>query len=262
MDITKLLYAKRELLLKEAEEFSNLTGHPGEKGKHNEGLLVRFLNENLPSRIKIHTGFIECADRAYEQSSQQDLIFFDDTENAPFYKSEEWSIFAIEMVLGTLEVKTSINAQNLKRALEANLKIRDMANSGKHYLKLDVIVSDYASPESFEINQGQHQYSSAEVTGTLPPRFYIFAYKTDISSPTALQKQFKNACASSGGHCHGLYVLEQDWFVYKKPYKEEYPVVSEHAWESFLDQLKWTLLQFETLPANLRKYKPEISDEI
>lgn len=251
-----LLNKHREILLQESE-FSDLSKHQGEKGRHNEGHLKRFLQSQLPGSMAIHTGFIQCSNEKYGQSSQQDIIIYDTHYNAPLYLSEDWGIFPIEMVHGIIEVKTTLTNKLLKEAIGKNRLIRDMAEGhGKYYVY-------HTSVESKEVPGAMNAGRKRFVHKT-PPRFFIFTYKVDkkdFKNTDSLVRKLAAACVEYGGHCHGLYVLEEDSFIsqHSNTRIPTFTYFDQDGWLLFLDQLKFTLRSIETPPADLEKYRNPIS---
>jgi len=128
-DLDKLFDGSLLRLRAEAEYFSRLTDHNPELGRLNETHLVKLLREYLPPKIGIGTGFIVSGGRKPLQSPQCDIVLYDAMNNAPFYKSEAWSIYPIEMVYGVIEVKTTLNHTALAESFVRCAAIRAMAKA-------------------------------------------------------------------------------------------------------------------------------------
>jgi len=187
--IDRLFAGIKRNLENEGEYFSELSDHNGEKGRLNESHLKNVLYRHLPKKFGLGTGFIVSSTTINNTDNPQiDIIIYDQLTNAPLYTSDAFSIFPIESVYGYIEVKTTLTKAELKHALITNAKIRSIAASGdKVYYPED--------------------------KSTLSPRFYIFAYKSDMSSDT-LQKNVKTLYEEHGdAHSHGIYVLDKDIFI-------------------------------------------------
>jgi hypothetical protein len=117
-NLDRLFEGSLQRLKAEAEYFSRLTGHNPELGRLNETHLVKLLRDYLPPKIGIGSGFIVSGGPNPTQSPQCDIILYDALNNAPFYKSETWSIFPIEMVYGVIEVKTYLDQSTLEDAFK------------------------------------------------------------------------------------------------------------------------------------------------
>ena len=162
----QLFAGHKQILETEADYFSTLTKHPGEKGWLNESHLTKLIARYLPKKFGIGTGFVVSSKSFQEKRGKQlDLIIYDALNNSPLYQSESFGIFPVEMVYGYIEVKTTLRPDNLGDAFEANREVRALQND-KHYL-------------------GGH-------VNKLAPRFYIFAYKSEIVEET-LKRNIEDA---------------------------------------------------------------------
>jgi hypothetical protein len=163
--LDRLMQGSLLQLRTEAEYFSRLTNHSPELGRLNETHLVRLLRQYLPPKIGVGTGFIVSGSKTPAQSPQCDIILYDALNNAPFYTSDTWSIYPIEMVYGVIEVKTKLKRSELRDAFQKCSKIRAMSRlnfergGNKAYLR------------RVNSNVGWQQYYQH-----LPPRFFVFGY--------------------------------------------------------------------------------------
>ena len=134
------------------------------------------------------------------QSSQCDIIIYDAVNNAPFYSSDAWQIYPVEMVYAVIEVKTQINRTEISKALQACATLRRMCVEeglpNKVYLRQD---NTARTPV---------QYSSYRTK--LPLRFYIFGYRGP-KKKRVLRSQFRDLSNKiSEAHVHGMCVLDED----------------------------------------------------
>jgi len=203
-----------ESLKSSLELRSKLLAHPAEKGRFNENQLGKVLRRFLPKKMDIGTGFIACSDRNASISRQQDIVIYDSWQNVPLFYDEVLNIFSVESVYGTVEVKTTLTAENMEEAFSSNKEIRDMAiNHGKFY----VVPSFRTAPKKSELAE----YDKA--SSNTPPRFFLFAYDCVFEKLETLKRHFEEQSIKNGSHCHGLCVLTKDWFIARNAYdKNEY----------------------------------------
>jgi hypothetical protein len=206
--IENLFEGSLRRLRAEAEFFSKLTSHNPELGRMNESHLVNLLRWYLPPKFGIGTGFIASGGTAPQQSPQCDIIIYDALNNAPLYKSDAWSIFPIEMVYGVIEVKTTLNRQELADAFQKCSKIRSMATApdgGGNKLYIRLIPSPPGQPTAY-----------LPLRSALPPRFFVFGY-SGWAKPENLAVAFSEVSAqSAGAHVHGVCNLHEDGSLYVK----------------------------------------------
>jgi uncharacterized protein DUF6602 len=197
-DFKKLMEGTIRQLETEADYFSSLTAHNPEKGRLNETHLVKTLRRYLPPKFGIGTGFIVAAGSPIIESSQCDIIIYDAVNNAPFYSSDAWQIYPIEMVYAVIEVKTTLTTTELTAAFGACARLRRMCVSesgpNKGYLRQRKVGTRSAADYSSHLSK-------------LPPRFYVFGYgglkRTTLKSSFELLSR-----KAPGAHVHGLCVLD------------------------------------------------------
>ena len=98
--------------------------HPGVKGKIVEILVKDLFLPLLPSDIGVGTGQII---ESYKNlcSTEHDVILYDKSILPPVLFDGTTGLFPIESVLYTIEVKTTLTAQELKKSHEAAKKLRE-----------------------------------------------------------------------------------------------------------------------------------------
>lgn len=89
--------------------------HNGVKGALNENELSDLIKDIIPLRYKITKGIIENAQG--EQSNETDVLIYDD-EILPSYMKNDLSFVPVEAVKYNFEVKSSLNATELKTTQE------------------------------------------------------------------------------------------------------------------------------------------------
>ncbi len=183
----RLFEGQKQTLITEADYFSTLSEHSGEKGWLNENHLMKLLKRYLPRKFGVGTGFI-VSNVSFNKNNgpQLDIVIYDSLNNSPLYQSDEFGIFPIEMVYAYIEVKTTLTVDGLRRSLSANKAVRDLAKDKGYVGK-----------------QGNQ----------LAPRFYLFAYKSDIPERSLKEKVMEACRAEPESHPHGVYVVQQDALI-------------------------------------------------
>jgi hypothetical protein len=191
MKIGNLFKGIKLNLRNEGEFFSELSDHQGEKGRLNESHLKNVLRRHLPEKFGLGTGFIVSSRTINKKDNPQlDIVIHDNITNAPLYTSEAFSVFPIESVYGYIEVKTTLTKAELEKAFVVNAKIRNIAASGdKQYMEGPIYLS---------------------------PRFYIFAYKSNVSIETLEENVRQSYVGQGDAHAHGIYVLDKDILIARK----------------------------------------------
>ena len=224
-----------------------LNFHPGEKGRFNENQLAKVIRRFLPGKMEIGTGFIACSSPGFPRSPQQDIVVYDAIENVPLFHDELVDIFPIEAVYGTVEIKTTLTKAELRKSLMANRKIRDMAAGGKFY-RLNV---------SREIANGQHIAEYITARADVPPRFFLFAYSSETDDLETLKANFIELSLETNAHCHGICVLDKDWFIARNAYDtpEVATVIDTNGFAVFISRLSLALNSMQILQADLERYE-------
>ncbi len=249
----------------DADYFSRLTAHPGEKGRLNESHLVRTMRRYLPEKFGLGTGFIVSGGDSISESRQCDIIIYDRANNVPFYASDAWQIFPIEMVYGVIEVKTTLNKVAIKDAFEKCVRLREMsggdAKPNKAYVR-QAPVTPRAPVQHLRYKSG------------LPPRFFVFGYSGPDQN--SLERMLKEVTAElPTAHLHGLCQLQESTALFARhtPFKapsDRLDILSDNGMlRFFLDMPSLlnsmvgvvSLCRDET-PGNPFPYRPEHFDQV
>jgi hypothetical protein len=255
-NVEKLMAGNIAQLRIEKEFFSSLTAHRGEVGRLNETHLVRMLRRYLPAKFGIGTGFLVSGGEHGRMSPQCDIIIFDALNNAPFYSSEAWQIYPIEMVYGVIEVKTKIKRENLRSAFRSCLYIRNMCKTptGEPNKK-------YIRQLPSELNTAVQYY---KWPADLPPRFFVFGYE----GPTEdmLAKLFQDITNEvEHAHVHGLCVLNQatglflEHQAYRKPEQRVSAIKENGLWHFLMELPKRLSSMLPVIPLTVKKEGSSIS---
>ena len=206
-----------------------LIKHHGEKGRVVEGIVTDIFHKILPKRFSIGTGFIITKDGEY--SSQLDIVIFDNHYNAPVPISRSISLFPVECVYATVEVKSKLDKTELIKSLKTIKQIRGF--KGKKYYRPNEQVR-------------------------LAPRSYIFSFETNKfpQGYPDFEAWINKNVTEIDTHVHGILVLERDWCIeqiaYKRPF--EFRTTGSSGTQAFF---KSFLLGIDTMPmapANMENY--------
>jgi hypothetical protein len=96
-----------------SERIRLLIGHPTEVGSYREGLLQNLLRKHLPERYHVATGFI------HNCKKQIDILIYDRIEYPPLFREGDLVVVPAESVRAVIEVKTSLDKDQLMDSLEA-----------------------------------------------------------------------------------------------------------------------------------------------
>lgn len=242
----------RENRSREIQQVLELIEHRGEKGAQVETIVAGFLRELLPQKFAFSTGFIVSSDSAHPPSSQQDIIVNDALQNTSLYRSDNWGIFPVEAVYGTVEVKSTLTRDSLRKALQGNIFIRAMAEAGKYYAHFG----------SKEVAGGKYVVEEGEIESRLAPRFYVVSYQARSGDQDAsfdlVKSWFEELSLAENVHCHGLIVLKTNWLFRRIAHAGDSPVkfqdFSDRGVERFAQGFRSSLLSFPMYPANLKRY--------
>jgi hypothetical protein len=255
MSVRDIDYLKASLKASLDLRSKMITFHEGEKGRFNENQVRKFLRRLLPGKMELGTGFIACADSERTISPQQDIIIYDSVNNVPLFHDEMFDIFPVESVYGTVEVKTTLDVSELEKSLVANRKIRDMAeHTGKYYL---ISGTSETSPGS-----GEFISTYFEVKETVPPRFFMFCYSCNWVNFQTLEENFIRLSKQINAHCHGLYILDKDWFICRNAYNKNESGAEQVAFARdangfaiFSSRVPLALNSMQIAQANLKRYE-------
>ncbi|MEQ1773759.1 MAG: DUF6602 domain-containing protein [Burkholderiales bacterium] len=201
---------RNEFLLKAKR--STALPHLGERGRNEEERVRGFLKRVLPQRFSVGSGFIVSSNKALGVSPQMDVVIYDEVQNAPLHRELSSSVYPVEMVYATVEVKRLLQKKDLRKVLEDIQQIRNLG-AERWYAAYAAIPKD-ASKSGKSIT-GQIQFKLSKP----PPRSYLVAIRHkgwgDISAFVA---DLADALEKTPTHIHGIVVLDTDWYVTLKAY--------------------------------------------
>ena len=102
----------------EQDWFEKLIDHAPTVGTFYEDTLRALIDDVLPSRMKVGTGFIW--DTATKKRSKQlDILVYDDSDEAPFYKRGQFVVVPPSLAIAQSEVKKTLKLQQLKEIIHS-----------------------------------------------------------------------------------------------------------------------------------------------
>ena len=132
---------------KRVSDLNSLHSHQGLKGEENERTLIKFLKSFLPGKYQIEQRKI-LLDQEGKESTEQDIIIWNSKDYPRIFSDTNFFLF--ESVLMCMEVKTTLDNENLKETL---LKIQNLRKL-KYFKRLN-------GDERWQVH---------------PPLCFIFAY--------------------------------------------------------------------------------------
>jgi hypothetical protein len=144
------------------------------KGERAEKEIRRFLAEFLPERYGYSSGIvIDNSGSECDRSRQQDILVIDSLFSPKLFLDEEPAIYPVEVVYCGIEIKTSLDARELKGAVKniASLKSLKFAREDSGFMK------------GIELH----------FTQTTAPIGMIFAFDTPTRTAETLLKHFATA---------------------------------------------------------------------
>lgn len=114
-------------LQEEVDTFNKLIGHAGEQGRENELSLVRLMENLLPASVGVGSGMI--IDSFGGVSKQTDIIIFSSASQPSILAQTTQAIYPVENVLMTIEVKTTLDEDELADCAAKAVKQRELRSA-------------------------------------------------------------------------------------------------------------------------------------
>lgn len=139
----EVLLSSQKKLDISAEQIRNLIPTSGEIGTLIEEMFRSYLGEVLPEKIGVSHGFVMDSDGG--ESKQMDIILYDKMYTPRIFTSAAANVFPVEATYACGEIKTKLNAKELKDSFEKCLSYKHLrrrayfgrSNSNiKHFYRL------------------------------------------------------------------------------------------------------------------------------
>ncbi len=148
---------------------TKMINHSLTKGEEREDPLIEFLTENLPKIYSVVKG--EVVDIKNISSPQIDIMIYDNSRNIPFY-SEGSYILPAEALLASIEVKSKLTQEEMRKILKNTALLKSLKPFGKP-------VDTSKRHRTVEEKVNCRYFHS------------VFAYDTDISESNWMKKEFE-----------------------------------------------------------------------
>jgi hypothetical protein len=114
--------ARQQLLLDHRK--SSSFHHPGIKGDERAAALAAFLRHRIPDSYEVTKGeVIDCFDN---RTGQLDIIIYDKLAARPISQQAENSIIPCEALYVSVEVKSLLTKEEIKKCVRASRLVRDL----------------------------------------------------------------------------------------------------------------------------------------
>lgn len=241
--------AIREIFELQTKVLTGALPHYGERGRNDEQRLSKLLEQVLPRRYSLGTGFIISSHPDLASSSQVDIIIHDEVHNSPLFRELAANVFPIEAVYATVEVKADLSLEKLREAAEAVVIIRKMAKRDKYY-------AHYVSVDHPDRRADiLPQVVEVQLRSNLSPRAYIVGYDADAETPdsfagrlTKLSSEFPEM------FLHGIYAVRQNWFFCQDYGQRTFTTFKENGLLAFISKLIPDLQSFDMKPMAISRY--------
>jgi hypothetical protein len=149
LDLKSLLIAAGKELRASFDYQKTTSSHAGTQGQAAEDILIDFLNERLPKRFSSSSGFV--VDFQGSISKQCDVIIYD-ALNSPIYKpSSKGLIVLSDNAAGAIEVKSTLDKQELKKAAENIASVKRLKKSPITNMDEPVTFSSFVNTKTYGV---------------------------------------------------------------------------------------------------------------
>lgn len=127
----KLQFRRITNLIAAQAEVADGTEHASTTGIIREEIIKRFLKPHLPKFLGVRSGVI--IDSMGNRSKQQDCIIFDTRLPLIDVGSENHALMLAESVVATIEVKSILNSDALRKTLESIVSTKKLMRTGQQF---------------------------------------------------------------------------------------------------------------------------------
>ena len=170
-------------------------------------------------------------------SAQTDIVIYDNFLNSPLLTEYGARVFPVECVYATIEVKSVLNLNDLKKSISDIMLLRKIGSSKKYIVERE------------------------RVEFTTPPRSYIvgFRQKGLGKKYSQFKSKLEKLLNDTDSHVHGVCILEDEWFAKRKAYANPAVLLGKEG--NAMTQLYQSILtgqdNFSVYPMDVRAYLGE-----
>lgn len=188
-------------LRSEVDSINSLFQHQGLKGEGNETILRNMISKFIPQKYGVDTGII--IDKNGQVSRQCDIIIYDKLKYSLLLSMSTVHIFPVDIVYATIEVKTTLDSNQAKKALENIESVK----------KLEYINDNFNIYLSGE-GAGQH------VLKPTAPMGFVFAYNSNPMSAETFRDWFISSDTDFSYFPAMIACLDQGIVRFRSPFPE------------------------------------------
>lgn len=215
--------------------------HQGERGRNDEERVKHLLAKVLPKRFALGTGFVASPTPPYDLSPQTDILVYDALANAPLFDELSSLVLPAEAVYAAIEVKTYLDAKDLKSALDNLGRTRKLSHT-----------------RYFTIYHSENgKVSPAFVKEDLAPRTYLVGYDARLKKVEKLAEKLSELVSASDCFRHGVFVIDQGWCLWQRHDSVEFQYETNNSLFWFIQRMRWAIEPFIARPAFIMPYTPD-----
>jgi hypothetical protein len=186
-------------LQSEIDFLNRLIPHTGERGIANENALRNLLVKFLPKRYNIGSGIV--IDKDGSCSKQIDIIIYDsDFHPELFSQGAAASLFPVDVVYATVEIKTKMTKDQMNKAIENVASVKRL-----NFIKSPIYKFE-ESPDPTPITPEALPFTITK-TKTSPPIGVIFAFDCDTTNFETFESWINDWTSRSANNNNELFDL-------------------------------------------------------
>ncbi len=182
-----LLESASKVMKAEFERAKNDVPHYGERGTEVEYILIKWLEQYIPKRFSVTSGFI--IDDGDKVSPQTDIIIYDSLNSPVLRHSEKFKILPADNVAISIEVKSRLTKDAFLDSVKKTNIIKSLG-------KTPISDLDLVSNGARKIIQSQTMS-------------ILFAFESDVTIETIAEWYKDNFV--NGSHLDFVYILNKGW---------------------------------------------------
>ena len=238
-----------EVMKRRVATLTRVITHNSEMGDNDCSWFAKILENSLPFRIRVDTGFVINSKTDSDPtnnpiSPQCDILLVDRETNAPFCSEKVFRVFPIEMVLGLIEVTRNLQSTKLAEDLEKVQRLRKLSDQ-----------KVYRGRYTYENEANYH--SRLKLIKDLPPRCYIVGLASSISKENI---QGQVAEIDDRYRPNGILLLDKDILYVRQPQSDLFDTYSSDAFFRFICMVRQHIEFLPVMETNLEFYLPRITD--
>ena len=177
------------------EKAMGSTIHYGERGRELESLVRGFIDEYLPRKYSLHTGFVRSLEKQGWQSNQIDILVCRSDICYPIAVHREFSVYPLESLISFIEVTSNLTRGKLREDYE-KVAVLQRLHKRMYFLP---------RPPA-----GVRPYYAFDTA--VHPRYYTFAFSTRLS-PVQMRDSMLSLSNEYHTQLHCMFVLQPGYCI-------------------------------------------------